>query len=309
MAVHNGAAFLREAVDSVLNQSFGDFEFLIVDDNSNDDSLAILESYADKRIVIVRNLENLGLTKSLNKLIRMATGEFIARMDADDVCMANRFEKQIDFFIKNENVSMCGTFVHFFDEVNFVEIKYPAGHAEIKFKLLFGNQFAHSTVMWNRELFAVNNLYYDETFFQSQDYDLWCRVVQKLTVANVQDFLLKYRMHDKQISEIRKDAQNNFSYLIKSRQFAELGVDFDVAEKFFLSDIASLNLTKKSLLHFMIDFHSIVKILYFKNLESNIYSSKVIFKYANSVLFDLVIKHPRIVFFRSFWKVLYLNLS
>ncbi len=116
MSVYNGDKYLREAIESILNQTFTDFEFIIVNDGSTDNSLEIIESYDDERIKTINNKKNIGLTKSLNKALKFAKGKYIARQDADDVSLPNRFEKQVEYLDSHPEVALVGTSVYLIDE-------------------------------------------------------------------------------------------------------------------------------------------------------------------------------------------------
>ena len=116
MSVYNGEKYLREAIESILNQTFTDFEFLIVNDGSTDSSLEIILSYPDERIRVIRNDRNIGLTKSLNKALQQAKGEYIARQDADDISLQNRFEEQLIYLEKHPEVALLGTSAYKIDE-------------------------------------------------------------------------------------------------------------------------------------------------------------------------------------------------
>lgn len=222
MSVYNSAPFLREAVESILNQTYTNFEFLITDDNSNDESLSILESYDDDRIIIIRNNFNIGLTKNLNKLIRLAKGEFIARMDADDISLPMRFDKQIEFFQENHDIVLCGTQIC--DLGTKKKSDYPTNPDEIKFDLLWTNPIAHPTVMWRRQYFKKTNMLYDENYKSAQDYELWSRVAVLGRIANLKEILLLQRKHVAQVSHLHSKDQNINSQIIKINQLNKIGI-------------------------------------------------------------------------------------
>ena len=232
MSVYNSAQYLREAVDSILNQTIIDFEFIIIDDNSSDESVSILKSYSDSRIVLIVNETNVGLTKNLNIGIKLAKGDFIARMDADDISFVDRFEKQLSFLQSNSSISLCGS--------QFVEIgngnqisKYPINHNEIYFTLLYRNAIAHPTVMWRKTDFIDNSLFYNENYKTAQDYELWSRVVSCLKVANINETLLQYRTHPKQISNVLKKNQNNNAFAIKISLIKQLLPSFNATDEVY----------------------------------------------------------------------------
>src|SRR6185295_9135648 len=145
MSVYNGEKYLKEAMESILNQSFSDFEFLIFNDSSTDSSREIILSYNDPRIVLIDNKKNIGLTKTLNKGISLAKGKYIARMDADDVCHPERLNEQVNYLDKNAEVAVCGTWVQFLNENEVV--KLPTKKNEIKTLLFCNSCLAHPSVM------------------------------------------------------------------------------------------------------------------------------------------------------------------
>ncbi len=223
--------YLREAIESVLNQTYSDFEFIIVDDCSTDNSLEIIESYADARIKIIKNSENLGLTKSLNKAISCAEGEFIARMDADDICLPERFEKQVDFLKHHPDIIVCGTWVELFGDGTSV---YNEKHSRkilpekelLQINLLFGNHMniIHPTAMFNHKLLKENNITYNEKYIYAQDYRMWVECARKGELANVPEILFKYRIHNKAVSSDKKSVQNECAKNIMAEQLSWLGL-------------------------------------------------------------------------------------
>jgi glycosyltransferase involved in cell wall biosynthesis len=200
MGVYNGASFLKEAIDSILAQTCKDFEFIIINDGSTDDTNQILASYSDPRIKILKNGVNIGLTKSLNLGLKIARGKFIARMDADDISQTNRFKEQVSFLEKNKNISFCGSNVLYLDDSLTVN-NFPENHEELKFEMIGRNPFAHPTMMWKREDFIIKGLIYNERFTVAQDYELWSRAILELKGANLSARLVKYRTHENRISE------------------------------------------------------------------------------------------------------------
>lgn len=199
MAVYNGAAYLRQAIDSIVAQTFHDFEFLIINDGSTDDSRAILESYDDPRIRILDNHENIGLTRSLNRGLAAARGELIARQDADDVSHPNRIEKQVAFMDAHLHIALLGTQARYITEQGkrrfsrmWWKATTPAG---IRFQLLFDSPFFHTAVVFRRRIVLQRLGGYDETFATSQDFDLWSRLLASFHATNLRDILVDHRSH------------------------------------------------------------------------------------------------------------------
>jgi glycosyltransferase involved in cell wall biosynthesis len=201
MSVYNGEQYLREAIDSILNQTFTDFEFLIIDDSSTDNTNEILHSYNDPRIRIIRNIENLGLTKSLNIGLGLAEGEYIARMDADDISTSKRFEYQVRYLDENPDIAVVGTGERVIDEKgNVLWIsKLPDSHHLVRWGMYFGNCICHPSVMMRRSCVKTVG-FYNNKYVQGQDYDLWIRLLQHYHLANIPDDLLCLRKHQDSIS-------------------------------------------------------------------------------------------------------------
>ena len=177
MSVYNGEEYLREAIESILNQTFEDFEFLIINDGSTDSSRDIVLSYRDPRAKLIDNEVNIGLTRSLNRGLELARGEYIARMDADDVSLAERLEKQVSYLETRPEIGVLGTWVKYIDGYgrSIKEMHPPMGPDLIKWSLLFGNRLVHSSVMIQSAILEQVGTYSNEMIV-AQDYDLWVRV-------------------------------------------------------------------------------------------------------------------------------------
>lgn len=197
MSVYNGERYLREAVGSILNQTFADFEFIIIDDGSTDGTSAILSSYADPRIRLVHNPENIGLTRSLNKGLTLAQGAYIARMDADDISLPNRCERQIASLSASPDVGLLGVgWCNLTSNGEKQQVANPpATDSVIRWFLLFGTVLAHPGVMFRKDLIGTVGPY-NETLRFAQDYELWCRMAHVTKLANLSDPLLLLRRGD-----------------------------------------------------------------------------------------------------------------
>ena len=194
MSVYNGEKYLREAIDSILNQTFKDFEFLIINDGSTDSTAEILQSYQDPRIRVINNEKNIGLTKSLNKGLKLAKGEYIARMDADDISMPERLQEQVDMLEQKSGLGVVGTRHCVIDEKGNIksEAKNYGNPVILRWKLLFNNVFTHSSVMMRKKAYEDSGGYNPE-FEASQDYDLWSRIVKKWQIGLVPKILCHWR--------------------------------------------------------------------------------------------------------------------
>ncbi len=239
MSVYNGADYLNEAVGSILAQTVEDFEFIIIDDCSTDSSAGILETYDDSRIKIVRNDRNIGLTRSLNIGLKLAEGRYIARMDADDIAFKERFAKQIEFLKRNPEVALCGTWAEIFGIYGSDKIfDYPSEDEYIRGEMPFINPFVHSTIMIDRDCID-EKVEYDESYVTAQDYELWARLGQKYKTGKVEEILLKYRFHKKQITLDRTGEQIEAADAVRKRELNRIGVSFDDKEFYIHRQISS----------------------------------------------------------------------
>lgn len=215
MPVYNAQEYIREAIDSILNQTFSDFEFIIINDGSTDNSVEIIKNYNDPRIVLVDNTENKGLVSVLNQGLQLAQGEYIARMDADDISLPNRFMEQVNYLDKHPQVGILGAWFHIFgNKINRIEKK----HKFPKLKdILETSPVGHPVAMLRKSVFDKYNLQYDKAYKHAEDYELWVRASKLTKIANLQKVLLKYRWHDNNISAIYEKEQSLTSFIIKQK--------------------------------------------------------------------------------------------
>jgi glycosyltransferase involved in cell wall biosynthesis len=247
MSVYNGEKFLRESIESILDQTFKDFEFLIIDDASTDSSKEIILSYSNPRIRLVENATNLGLTKSLNIGLKLAQGEFVARMDSDDVSLPERLEKQIAFLDKHPDFALAGSSSETIDENgNVIRLNQESfSPEEIFYRLHFGNVFPHASVMFRKG--AVGSIGgYDETFLQAQDFDLWNRLSKKFPIGKLDDILIRWRDSKRNISHQKQSSQTNFADMVFHRHMQTLfpGEKIDFREIQCFHDINILGWSK-----------------------------------------------------------------
>lgn len=209
MSTYNTSlAILTEAVDSILGQTFSDFEFIIIDDGSTDETPAYLDSLTDPRVRIIRNNTNIGLTKSLNIGFRMAQGKYIARMDSDDISMPDRLEKQYAFMEEHLDVIVCGTRVTHNLSKRFSSAAKPVDMESYRIRMLFANPGPyHPTAFFRREELIRHHIEYDENLKYAQDYGMWMVCSQYGKICTIQESLLFYRLHDGQVSKSHREEQ------------------------------------------------------------------------------------------------------
>ena len=199
MSVCNGEAFLREAIESILQQTWTDFEFLIVDDGSTDHTREILQSYCDERIRVLDQPANIGLAKALNFGLREARAPLVARQDADDRSRPERLAAQVQFMRAHREVTLAGTQARILDKHGRA-LRRPGwerattNHA-IRFQLLVDNPFIHTSVMFRRDVVWQEFGGYDETLSTGEDFDLWSRLAARYGVSNLPATLIDYRFH------------------------------------------------------------------------------------------------------------------
>src|SRR4030095_2389369 len=204
MSVYNGQAFLAEAVESILGQTFRDFEFIVIDDGSTDRTEKILATYAsrDGRLRVFRQ-ENKGRTESLNIGIGLAEGKYIARMDADDVSLPHRLQVQVDFMEQHPEVCLLSAS---YERINkdgrlLDRVPVPLLDDEIRSMMLHKNAMCHPAVMMRKEVVIACGVY-RKVFSESEDYDLWLRMSERCQLANLEEPILQYRVHSRQASNV-----------------------------------------------------------------------------------------------------------
>jgi len=242
MAVYNGQSYLREALDSLLAQTFTDFELVVVDDASTDETPAILRAYAqrDPRFVLLRNESNLRLPASLNRGLAVCRALLVARADGDDFYEPDRLEKQFRFLREHNPVGVVSCYYRTMDSggCQLDLKKLPVTDATIKFKLLWESPLCHPGAVFRRD--AVQGVGgYDDSYPVAQDYDLWARLRDKTDFGNLPQPLMKLRIHGASSSAVRGSDQSRLSVGVSRRLFSEylgrqLGEDETAALKYLL---------------------------------------------------------------------------
>lgn len=224
MPVYNGEKYLREAIESVLNQTLADFEFIIINDGSTDNSVKIIESYQDKRIKLINNFKNMGLVFTRNRGLAESKTKYVAFLDCDDVAYPTRLKKQFDWLEKNPDFGLIGSWVELIDsngKSTKITWKEALSPEEIPCFLLFKNCFTQSAIMI-RKLALPEERY--RSFAPAEDFDLWIRIAQKWKTWNLPEVLIKYRKHQCGISSQQKEAQDQSINKIISWQLFNLKI-------------------------------------------------------------------------------------
>ncbi|SEH57646.1 Glycosyl transferase family 2 [Paenimyroides aquimaris] len=225
LPVYNAEKFVAKAIQSVLNQTYKDFELIVINDGSKDNSLKIIQSFTDERIRLI-DQENQGLAKTLNIGLELAQGNYIARMDADDICLKHRFQEQMTYLKKHPDIGLLGTAVEIIDE-NDKHLSYHApyiGHDKlVQFMNQKGNPFKHPTVMFKREIALRCGGFNEHIGKYFEDYFLWNLIAEKAKIDNLPKVLLKYRISSGSIMSTLKNKELDQLVLevIKKKKFTD----------------------------------------------------------------------------------------
>lgn len=225
MSVYNGDKHLEESLSSVINQSFSDWELVIVNDFSKDNSRKIIQRAmrGDERIRCIENKNNLGLAASLNLAIQESSGQYIARMDDDDIALPYRLEKQVAYLEVNKHVGVVGGCAELIGSKNGMR-RHAEKDIDIKNRTLFSCQFCHPTTVIRRELLEQSGIRYDESFRTAQDYKLWVDLLPHTTFHNLSEKVLKYRVHSGQVSAIKRKEQKENTHRIYQIMLERMGL-------------------------------------------------------------------------------------
>lgn len=221
MPVYNGEKYIKESVESILCQTYTNFELIIINDGSTDNTASLIENYNDNRIKIINNKHD--FIDSLNLGITHAQGKYIARMDADDIMLSNRIEKQYNYMEENLDIDICGTWMEIFGNNNGTISKIKTSHRELLLASIWGNPLYHPTVMMKKELRdkfgQKKGIYqmYDKKYIYAEDYKLWVELIEMgFKFANIPEVLLKYRSSDTQITKVKSAESFRISFKIQN---------------------------------------------------------------------------------------------
>ena len=225
----NSEKYLKEAIESILNQTFQDFEIIVIDDNSVDNTIEILKSFNNPKIKIL-NGPCKGLVSALNLGLESARGEYIARMDSDDVSLPDRFEKQVKFLDEHQDCILCSGLIQFFDDNGLGNIEgRDMNYDETKIELLFATPVFHPTVMFRNKNFKEQNLRYNEEFKACEDFELWTRVSKNYNIKILPEVLLNYRKDNtNKATNVSADLIRNTHSKIVQNSFEYYGIDLPI---------------------------------------------------------------------------------
>jgi len=232
MPVYNAENFLKDSIESILNQTFKNFEFLIINDGSTDKSLKIINSYKDKRIKVINQKKNRGVAFCMNFGIKTALGEYIARMDADDISAGSRIKMQIDFLEKNKNIDVCGSWAEIISKKTIW--RYPVSGKDIRSNLFFNSSIINSSFTVRKSKLLKYKILYDNDFIHAEDFEFWTRAIDKLTFYNIPKVLLKYRINESSLRRKEKEINKRYIEKIYLKNFNKIGLKLIEREKIII---------------------------------------------------------------------------
>lgn len=232
MPAYNAEKYIEDAIESILNQTFTDFEFIIINDGSSDKTKSIIQAFHDSRLVYLENSKNLGIVETLNKGLNYASGEYIARMDADDIAMPKRIEKQIKTMERNRTIGVLGTGTRVFgDGIETYDSHSSLNSDELKANLLFSTCLCHPSVMIRKNVLDRHYLKYDSQFKGAEDYKLWWDIVQVSKLSCLPEPLHCYRIHPNQISQVKDKIYKDLLFRMLNVRLDTLDVKLSDPEK------------------------------------------------------------------------------
>jgi glycosyltransferase involved in cell wall biosynthesis len=297
MAAYNAGQYIEKSISSVINQTFKDFELVIVNDGSTDDTVTIVESISDRRIKLVHNDENRGIFYTRNRLLDLAQGKYIAILDSDDITSLNRLELQVAFMETHPNMVLCGGNAAVIDENdNFTGINYTEPYDDtIEVFMLFGNPYINSTAMFRKATFNDLGGYRD--YAPAEDFELFTRMAAKHQVGNLNETLVKYRIHSSNSSTIANSLQlkNEIRILQNLRKELGLGNEEDLAN-------IHLSLFKRQLNEFDVEeYASFLSKIKVANQRTRRYGQEVLDKFIFHKWVEILMhKRPKRAFFLLF---------
>lgn len=298
--VYNCGEYLQETIESVLNQTFTDFEYLLVDDCSTDNSVAIIEQFSDPRIRLIKNRENKGISYNRNLGIEKSNGKYLAMLDGDDIALDTRLEKQIEFLERNPDYGILGTSVINMDSSGTPfnqDIQFGIPDEQIPSRMLFNNYIYTSSATINKN-YLTDDLRFKEEFVVAEDYELWIRLIRNCKIGIIREKLIKYRIHDSSISNQKKQLMIDTERILIERQLNELNCELTNEEL-----QAFIALSKEDYIPYLNKYtliNSTLTKLIFANKTSKVFESiflkKLIFNYWHVFFLNIKSYNPVLIY-------------
>ena len=238
MPVYNDESYVSEAIESILSQSYTNFEFIIIDDGSNDNTKVTIRAYAkrDERIIFLENRENLGICETLNRAIQYAQGSYIVRMDSDDISEKHRIETQLWFLMDHPDIGIVGSSIRLIDTTwkTLSERHYHTDDAMIRRYLFRYSPFCHPAIMVRKEILD-RAWYYDPLLIYAEDYDLYFRIGKCAKFANIPEILLRYRIHEQSTTAVRIETMERKTLAIRMKAVREYGYAMSIWDRIYFT--------------------------------------------------------------------------
>lgn len=305
---YNASETIREAIKSIQDQTFSDFEILVVDDASTDETAKIIEDIrsTDERVVLISNKYEKGIVGALNSGIESARGEFLARMDHDDLALPQRFEKQVQYLTVNKNVGVVGSWVELFGKYNGVVWKFPDDSDILKITLLFYGALTHPSVMIRKQVLIDHNIKYDFAYQWTEDFDFFNNLAKVTDFGVVPEILLRYRTHEKNVSTIYQNVQPVIAKQIRTRELKNLGIDLTEEDSNIHERISKWDFedSQKFLEQSLAWFSKIIA----ANTKSKSFNQEKLIYFLNNKLLDIY-KNIKTKSTKQVFKLFYLKLA
>ena len=299
MSTYKDELYIEESLRSILNQTLADFELIIYDDCSTDHTVEKIRAFHDPRIQLICNEENCGLTKNLNKGLRIARGKYIARMDGDDISEQTRFERQVAFLEEHPSVYLISCHAQNFGESDLVN--RIRGNSEVlRCRMLIRPVFAHPGFMMRRELIE-EGFFYDETFRTAQDYEFAVRAAGTHEIGMVPEILLHYRVHKKQISNTVNDNQVTNADRVRQKQLGQLKITLSGEEQQVYNDWVYER--KPQSFEEFLEASALLQRFVTANEKTGIYDGRVLEKTLKRLLYTWVIRNKNLKYICRFPKI------
>lgn len=282
MPVYNGELYIEEAINSLQNQTFSDFDLIILNDNSSDSTVSIIEKIKanDDRIILINKTKNEGPANLRNEGIDIAQTEYIALLDADDIALPTRFEKQINVLDNNPKIGLCGTWFTIFGDKKEKILKHSEKHENLKVQFLHSCGLGNSTVMFRKTM--IGNLRFEHQYVPAEDYGLWSEFIAKSEFYNIPESLVRYRWHSGNISQTKEENLRIAEVAIKKRQLEQLEISSQDENSIYYVNAVSLK--RKQSAEDIIKTIKASKVLKQKNEKLNIYNHTIFCKHIDRMI-------------------------
>jgi len=293
MPVYNGEAYLSEAIESILLQSYTNFEFLILNDGSSDRSEEIIQSYTDSRIRLINNATNMQLIATLNRGLDLAQGKYIVRMDADDISLPQRIERQVEWLEKNPEYGLVGSWFEDFNGTDTIRtIKYSSDDTHIRIRHLYQTHIAHPTAVLRKSVIDEHNLRFNPEFVHGEDYAFWVQMSAYCKLSNYPEMLVRKRDHPRNISNKYAQTQQDTCAKVKQTQFEKMGLTISREEIELYTRFANPDWTFS--LQEMEIMHILIEKMASENERTNFISKEALKTYLAEKWFHLCLQNLRI---------------